>query len=142
MEWWSIEVLDGPGSAGAWWAGYGERLVEAAITHGAQEWHRHDHSWGVLFEVGFSDESDWTRFRGLPLVQAALDAAPDPVNGVLVYRGRGGSAGLAHPRRPRPVPSAGSMALPEPDDELVLELSSSDGPGEPGLPGTLRAGSC
>lgn len=125
MEWWTIEVLDGPGGAESWWAGYGEALAEAAVTHGAQEWQHHRHTWGVLFEVGFADEQAWQRFRELPLVRAALDAVPDPVNGLLVYRGRGGSSGRAEPRRPRPLIGSGSAALPEPDDEPRFDLARS-----------------
>lgn len=43
-----------------------------------------------MFEVLFDTEEQWEAFRGLPVVRAALDAAPDPVNGLLIYRGRGG----------------------------------------------------
>jgi hypothetical protein len=47
-------------------------------------------------------------------VRAALDAVPDPVNGLLVYRGRGGGAGAGTRRRPRPFAGAGAVELPEP----------------------------
>ena len=48
---------------------------------------------------------------------AALDAVPDPVTGVLVYRGRGGSSGKRNPRKPRPLIGSGSAALPMPEDD-------------------------
>jgi hypothetical protein len=69
---------------------------------------------GRRFEVEFGDDSQWEAFRAIPAVQAALDAVPDPVNGLLVYRGRGGGSGASSPRRPRPTAGAGAMALPEP----------------------------
>ncbi len=62
------------------------------------------------------------------MVQAALDAVPDPVNGLLVYRGRGGGAGATSPRRPRPGAGAGAMSLPEPGDEPVLKLTVATPP--------------
>ena len=39
--------------------------------------YRSDH--GVVLEVAFLDEWRWELFYELPAVQAALDAAPDPV---------------------------------------------------------------
>jgi hypothetical protein len=82
----------------------------------------------VVLEVEFAEDAQWERFRNLPAVQAALDAVPDPVNGLLVYRGRGGGAGATSPRRPRPVTGAGAMALPEPGGEPVLNLTSATAP--------------
>jgi hypothetical protein len=41
MEWWSIEVLNGPSSAARWRAGHGAALVEAALTNGAVDWAWH-----------------------------------------------------------------------------------------------------
>ena len=111
----TIEVLDVPaGPAWSWQESYGPRLVEAALTHGAQDWRWVRRDWGVILELVFPDESDWLRFRATPAVRAALDAVPDPVNGLLVYPGRGGSSAAGVPRRPRPSPVAGSAALPEP----------------------------
>jgi hypothetical protein len=73
------------------------------------------------------------------MVQAALDAVPDPVNGLLVYRGRGGGAGSVSPRRPRPGAGAGAMALPEPGDEPVARLTgiTPPGAGEPAHAGAV-----
>jgi hypothetical protein len=48
---------------------------------------------------------------------------PDPINGLLVYPGRGGSAGATHPRRPRPPLGAGAAPLPvEPEPVIVARL--------------------
>lgn len=115
---WTIEVADGAGqSAQSWRRAHGERLVEAAITHGAQEWSWVVRDWGVLLEVTFRDEADWLRFRATPAVQAALDAAPDPVNGMWVYGGRGGSSASPLPRRPRPRRLSDGAPRPEPEPE-------------------------
>jgi hypothetical protein len=131
-EWWSVEVFDAETSAAAWRDAYAEALVESAITHGALFWEWHQHSWGVVFEVAFAEEWRWRAWRELPGTQAALDAVPDPVNGLLVYRGRGGSSGAPVPRRPRLSPGAAAVELPEPVayDDLVEALTS----GEPGNP--------
>jgi hypothetical protein len=121
MDFWTIEIADGPTwSAASWRRAYGERLVEAAVTNGAKEWSWVDRGWGVLLEVAFTDESGWLRFRGTPAVRAALDAAPDPVNGRWIYSGRGGSSGSMVPRRPRPIRGADGAPLPEPDHEPEL----------------------
>jgi hypothetical protein len=119
MEWWSIEVLNGQGSAARWKNAHGEALVEAALTNGAVDWAWHEYRWGVVLEVAFADEWRWGRFYGLPAVQAALDATPDPVGGLAVHRGRGGSSGARQPRRPRPLAGAGAVELPEPDPEPI-----------------------
>jgi hypothetical protein len=113
LYWWSIEVLDGTsGSARAWQDSHGGFLTEAAITNGAYDWHWHRHTWGVLFEIAFASDERWHVFRDLPAVRAALDATPDPVNGLLIYPGRGGSSGRNQPRRPRPIAGAGAAAMP------------------------------
>ena len=39
---------------------------------------------------------------------------PDPLTGLIVYRGRGGSSGAPFPRKPRPLVGSGSAALPLP----------------------------
>ena len=119
MEWWSIEVFNGRSSAARWKDAHGEALVEAALTNGAVDWAWQEHRWGVVLEVAFLDEWRWERFYGLPAVQAALDAAPDPVKGLLVHRGRGGSSGSRLPRRPRPLAGAGAVELPEPDPDPI-----------------------
>jgi hypothetical protein len=120
----SIEVFDGATSASTWADAYGDLLVEAALLEGAQDWAWHRNTWGVVFEVCFDDDVAWERFRAGLTMQSALDAVPDPVSGVLVYKGRGGSAGKSNPRKPRPLIGSGAAALPLPvewnDDELVF----------------------
>ena len=119
MEFWTIEVADGPTwSAGGWRRAHGELLVEAAVTHGAKEWEWVVRNWGVLLELAFTDESEWLRFRATPAVRAALDAAPDPVGGRWIYSGRGGSSASREPRRPRPARGSDGAPLPEPEPEL------------------------
>jgi hypothetical protein len=121
--WWSIEVLDGEFSAQLWRESHGPALMESAITRGAVDWNWERHEWGVIFEVSFRDAEAWSVFRQLPAVTAALDAVPDPVNGLLIYPGRGGSANSANPRRPRPNLGAGCAELPrEPEPALVAHL--------------------
>jgi hypothetical protein len=75
----------------------------------------------VVLEVAFAEEWRWERCYGLPAVQAALDATRDPVKGLLVHRGRGGSSGTRLPRRPRPLAGAGAVELPEPDPDPFEE---------------------
>ena len=131
-EWWSIEVFDSRLQAALRWAdSYRSALTESAITSGALEWSWTEHKNGVVFEVCFADEAKWEAFRSLAGVRAALDAAPDPVNGVLVYRGRGGGAGAGRPRKPRPSAGAGALELTEPKDERRLDLSAAEWPLEP-----------
>jgi hypothetical protein len=122
-EWWSVEVFHGDFLASRWQESYSGGLIEAAISHGAVDWTWVEHPHGVVFEVCFADGAQWTTFRALPLVRAALDAVPDPVNGLLVYRGRGGGAGAPSRRGPRPAAGAGALELPEPREETVLDLA-------------------
>ena len=117
-EWWSIEVFHGEFRARQWQDAYSSVLIESAVTAGATGWEWHEHRWGVVFEVEFGEDSRWEAFRAIAAVQAALDAVPDPVNGLLVYRGRGGGqarphrAGRGRPqgrgRWPCPSPAPGS----------------------------------
>ena len=97
-ERWSIEVLHGEVSAFRWQEQHDSALIEAALTNGVRDGTWHADRWGVVFEVLFDTEDRWEAFRGLPVVRAALDAVPDPVNGLLIYRGRGGGAGTREPR--------------------------------------------
>lgn len=126
-EWWSIEVFDAQIQAAlSWKDSYRSQIVEAAITSGAIEWAWIEHRHGVVFEVYFADEARWEAFRRLPGIQAALDAVPDPVNGLLIYRGRGGGAGSRSPRRPRPSAGAGALELPEPVAQPAIDLSAAE----------------
>ena len=122
-EWFSIEVFDGSSSARAWKEAYGDAVVAAAHTEGLSNWMWREFSWGVVLEVELPDEFAWTSLLAAAAVRAALDAVPDPVRGLSVHRGRGGSAGVPHPRRPRPLAGAGAVALPEPFDLEVSTLA-------------------
>lgn len=112
--WYSIEVFDGATSASVWAEAYRDVLMETAVTSGASDWSWHRHTWGVVFEVCFDDDQAWEAYANLPVVRAALDGVPDPVTGLIVYRGRGGSSGAPFPRKPRPLVGSGSAALPLP----------------------------
>jgi hypothetical protein len=79
----------------------------------------------VVFEVLFDTGEQWEMFCALPVVRAALDAVPDPVNGLLIYRGRGGGAGTREPRRPRPAPNSATVSLSGPEDEPYLDLAAA-----------------
>ena len=59
----------------------------------------------------------WTRYRESVGVQLALDAVPDPVTGLIVYKGRGGNSGTRKPRKPRPLIGSGAASLPLPLDQ-------------------------
>jgi hypothetical protein len=124
-EWWSIEVFHGEFSAARWKDSYGSALTESAVTHGAVDWEWHEYRWGVIFQISFADDAQWTSFRELPQVQAALDAVPDRVNGLLIYRGRGGSSGTPSRRPRRPSAGAGALELPEPEDDSLVDLADS-----------------
>lgn len=134
-EWWSIEVLNGASSARAWVEAYGDAVVQAGLGQGAVEWEWHHHHWGSLLEIEFSDEAEFERFRQLPIVEAALDAVPDRVNGLLIHRGRGGSSGTRSPRRPRPIAGSGSAALPLPEEDLDWSCVTEEAVRPPALIG-------
>jgi hypothetical protein len=103
-------------------------------------WEWHEHRYGVVLEILFDSGQQWEAFRALPAVVSALDGAPDPVNGLIVYRGRGGGAGPRKPRKPKPAPSASTMARPVPTEERVLRVTgvtapeAPDAPEAPGVP--------
>ena len=114
--WYSIEVLDGATSASLWAEAFGDTLIETALLNGANDWSSHRHAWGVVIELSFEDEASWERFRHLTTVVAALDAVPDPMSGLIVYPGHGGSSANRNPRKPKPLVGSGSAALPLPWD--------------------------
>ena len=124
-EWWSIEVLHGELSAYGWQEQHDSALIEAALTNRVRDGAWHADRWGVVFEVLFDTEEQWEAFCVLPIVRGALDAVPDPVNGLLIYRGRGGGAGAREPRRPKPAPSAAAVSLPVPADDSHLDLTAA-----------------
>jgi hypothetical protein len=122
-EWWSIEVFSGDKlPASGWRYAYEDELTEAAITHGAMYYEWHDTEYGVIFEVLFRDDEQWEAFRALPAVRAALDGVPDPVNGLLIYRGRGGASGSRKPNKPKPAPGAAALELEEPKEERRIKF--------------------
>ena len=122
-EWWSIEVFSGDKlPASGWRYAYEDELTEAAITHGAMYYEWHDTEYGVIFEVLFREDEQWEAFRALPAVRAALDGVPDPVNGLLIYRGRGGTSGGRKPRKPKPAPGAAALELEEPKEERRIKF--------------------
>src|SRR3954467_10246531 len=122
-EWLTVEVLDGEVPASAWRRAHESALVEAAITNGASFWDWQTTPWGVVLELLFGSDDRLERYRGLPVVRAALDAVPDRVHGLMVYRGRGGGAGALVPRRPRPAPLAGAAPPPPPERHEFVRLS-------------------
>ena len=128
-EWWSIEVFHADLSARQWRSSYEDGLIEAAGARGALNGAWHERRPGVVLELEFRDDETWEAYRSLPAVRAALDAAPDPVNGLIVYRGRGGASGSRWPRRRGPKPSADALARPEPAEEKVLDLTEAAPPG-------------
>ena len=127
-EWWSIEVFHADQSARRWKDSYERALIEAALANGALDWAWHEHRTGVVLELAFRDDAGWEAFRALPAVVAALDSAPDPVNGLIIYRGRGGASGSRWPRRRGPRPSAGAMALTEPAEERRVDVTGTEPP--------------
>jgi hypothetical protein len=116
----SIEVLDGEYPASFWSEAHGDSLIQAAILHGAIDWQLHHQRWGVVLELAFRSEAQWERFRADAAVDAALESVPNPTNGLLIYRGRGGTSWSRQPRRPRPLSGAGAAALPLPSLEELL----------------------
>jgi hypothetical protein len=123
-EWLTIEVFDGEVPASGWRRAYDDALIEAAVTNGASYWEWHLTPWGVVLELAFDSDQQLERFRALPVVRAALDAVPDRVSGLLVYRGRGGGSSALVPRHPRPRPVADAAALPEPEPDRYVRLDS------------------
>jgi hypothetical protein len=116
----SIEVLDGQYPASLWAEAHGDSLIQAALLHGATDWRVHHLRWGVVLELGFTNQDQWERFRADAGVEAALDAVPN-ADGLLIYRGWGGSSSPREPRRPRPLAGAGAAALPLPLDDIFVE---------------------
>ncbi|MFL6095761.1 MAG: hypothetical protein ACJ71Y_09965, partial [Blastococcus sp.] len=122
---------DGAVPASEWRRSYENVLVESAITHGVTFWDWHDTRWGVVLELVFEDDERLERYRGLPVIRAALDAVPDRLHGLIVYRGRGGGAGALVPRHPRPRPVSGAAPLPTAEPDEFLRLPGAMPGGEP-----------
>lgn len=111
----SIEVLDGSYGASMWQSAYGDDLVDAAVEEGLIDWQWQPHTWGVVLELEFEDESGWERFMQHPSVSNALSDVPDPLTGLIYYRGWGGRSGCEEPRKPKPLAGGGAAALPLPN---------------------------
>jgi hypothetical protein len=126
-EWLAIEVFDAEIPASAWRRAHESFLSEAAMTHGASVVDWHVTRWGVVLELCFGSDEQVERYRGLPAVQAALDAVPDWAHGLVVHRGRGGGSGALVPRRPRPHPAADAAELPPPEPDRYVRLTSDPG---------------
>jgi hypothetical protein len=129
--WWSVEVLDGAFPASLWYDAHGNALVEAAFTNRAVDWSVHRHRWGLVFEICFRDDAEWEAFRRLPAISAALDAVPDPIRGLLIYPGRGGSAASGDRRRPKPHLGAGAAPLPETAEPRLVAFPPRHDDAEP-----------
>src|SRR5205085_1076217 len=134
----SLEIFDGELSAASWAEAHGDALTEAALAGGARNWSWHSHDWGVIFEVEFDDEAAWERFVESTAVKAALDAVPEPVNGLLIYRGRGGSSSRPVPRRPRPLAGAGAGLRGVPPRASGGAGGAASGPPGPGVAAPVR----
>jgi hypothetical protein len=125
-EWWSIEVFSSDKlPASRWRYAYEDELTEAVITHGALYYEWHDTQYGVILEALFPGDREWREFCALPAVRAALDGVPDPVNGLLIYRGRGGASGGGKPRRPKPAPGAAALEAEEPRRRVKIPRNYS-----------------
>ena len=116
----AIEILDAAFPASSWQRAYGDVLTNAALEWRALEWEWEEHRWGLLFRIAFPSETAYDAWRATSVVIAALDAVPDPVNGLIFHRGWGGTAGSGEPRRPRPLAGAGAAELDLPEDLLSL----------------------
>lgn len=129
-EWWSIEISGGDFAVSAWIRARGEDVIRTALEHGAHDWDWVSRPWGVVLEFSFGDslapDGGWASFIDNPLVKAALDAVPDPINGLLLYPGRGGSSPALVPRRPKPAPVAAAAALPEPEVSAQYALVTAE----------------
>ena len=124
-EWFSIEVSNSAaGSARTWSEAYGDVLTGIALSSGATSWDWRHEQWGSVLELELPDHAVWIQFLAIDAVRASLEAVPDPVNGLSVHPGRGGSAGTRDPRRPRRLIGSGAASVPLPEamlDEFVAE---------------------
>jgi hypothetical protein len=112
----AIEILDAAFPASSWQGAYGDVVTNAAMSWGGLDWDWEEHPWGLLLKVAFPSEAEYEQWRTMPAIVAALDAVPDPVNGLIFHRGWGGTSGSGEPRRGRPLAGAGGAEVPLPED--------------------------
>lgn len=117
----AIEILDASFPASSWQRAYGDALTNAAMSWSGLDWDWREFSWGLAFFVAFPSEAEYEQWRTMPAVVAALDAVPDPVNGLVFHRGWSGTSGSGEPLRPRPHAGAGAAEAPIPDERESIE---------------------
>lgn len=117
--WMCIEVFNGPFAASAWAESHIDRLIEAAVSHGATDWDLKPTAWGVAFEVEFAKKASWSAFRDSYAVAEALRHAPR-ANDILVYRGRSLDGGNFMPRKPKPKAGSGGATLAFPPTSFFV----------------------
>ena len=115
----ALEIIDGPFSASSWQHAYGDVVTNAAMEWSGLDWEWREFKWGLLFMVAFPSEDEYLAWRSMPVVIAALDAVPDPVNGLVFHRGWGGTSGSGEPRRGKPLVGAGGAELPLPVETVL-----------------------
>jgi hypothetical protein len=115
----ALEVLDAAFSAESWRHAWGDTITTAAMSWSGLDWEWRHRTWGLIFLVAFPSEAEYEEWRKLPAVIAALDAVPDPVNGLVFHRGWGGTSGSGEPRRGKPRAGAGGAEIPEPVQEVL-----------------------
>lgn len=115
----ALEIFDGPFSASSWQHAYGDALTTAAMSWSGLDWEWRHRTWGLIFLVAFPSEAEYDEWRKMPVVIAALDAVPDPVNGLVFHRGWGGTSGSGEPRRGKPMVGAGGAEIALPTDEAL-----------------------
>lgn len=138
--WYSIEVSNSAsGSARTWSEAYGDVLTGIALAEGATSWAWRHEPWGSVLEIELADEAAWARFLSVDAVKASVEAVPDPVSGISIHPGRGGSSGSRDPRRPRPLIDSGAASAPlpveaesevTPDQTRVFSPAGRSQPGE------------
>lgn len=107
----SIEIFNGAYTARNWADAHSDTLVETAVTEGAIDWELKKTAWGMVLEVAFPSEAHWERFRDSESVRTILGTVPDPLQGVLIYRGRSLDGGKSAGKKPKPKIGSGSNAL-------------------------------
>jgi hypothetical protein len=120
----AIEILDAAFPASSWQRAWGDQLTTSAMSWSGLDWEWRHRTWGLIFLVAFPSQAEYEEWRKMPVVIAALDAVPDPVNGLVFHRGWGGTSGSGEPRKGKPLVGAGGAELPEPEDEALDDAVS------------------